>query len=332
MQSALLFFAVGLCVSLFASYRRSARLNARLPGPDLQLEKAAKAARRGRWEPVAELLAATGRDWDLRSHRVIKIGQLADRKGYAWLESWERARPGDPDAAAVRSAVQIRIAWQLRGSQGAVNTSRKQFDDFHSALEAAREAIATADRLNPDDPTPLVQEIWVALGLGYSHSAMEDLWKRITERSPHHFLAHSAALQYWCGKWRGSEELAREFAESAAAQAPPGSLLASLPLFEWYEHQDEQATDAHFRSALLTEAIDAARADVQAARPDHPGAASVHHILAYLLVRQGRHREAMEHFRAVDGYVDGLPWRYLPTSQQKAMFEEYRTKAAKKSR
>ncbi|WP_030856164.1 hypothetical protein [Streptomyces sp. NRRL S-37] len=56
--------------------------------------------------------------------------------------------------------------------------------------------------------------------------------------------------------------------------------------------------------------VDAAPADVAAAPSDHPGAASVRHLPAYFLTRQGRHEAALLQFRLVDGYVDALPWRY----------------------
>ncbi|MFJ8233074.1 hypothetical protein ACIQ9E_24495 [Streptomyces sp. NPDC094448] len=308
------------------------RLHPVLPGPDRQLEKAWKAARRGRWEPMAELLADTGQDWDRRAYRVGRIGRLAEGKSDAWLTGWERARPDDADAAVVRAAFQVRYAWHLRGARRAANTSPKQFADFHRALEVAREATARAARLNPDDPSPLVQEVWVALGLGYPHSAMDDLWKRITERSPHNFEAHAVALQYWCKKWHGSEKPARKFAESAAARAPSGSPLAALPLFEWYEHQDETASEARYRSARVTAAVDTARARMESAPPDLPGVVDAHHMLAYFLVRQGRYQEAKEHFRVVDGYAGALPWRYYPWGLSRMVFRRYRTKAERGGR
>lgn len=96
-------------------------------------------------------------------------------------------------------------------------------------LERSCEEIGRAAALNPDDPTPYITEIWGALGLGYPHSRMGRLWTEITARAPHHYEARFSALQYWCAKWRGSEELATAFAERAAANAPLGGLLTVLP-------------------------------------------------------------------------------------------------------
>ncbi|MFI5866415.1 hypothetical protein [Streptomyces sp. NPDC051546] len=67
---------------------------------------------------------------------------------------------------------------------------------------------ARAAELNPDDPSPYVNEIFAALVLGCSDEAVQQIWKEIITRDPHHYGAHHAALQYWCAKWRGSEERA----------------------------------------------------------------------------------------------------------------------------
>lgn len=57
--------------------------------------------------------------------------------------------------------------------------------------------------------------------------------------------------------------------------------------------------------------VDAALADADAAPRDHPDTASLRHLLAYFLTRQGRYDLALQQFRLVDGHVDALPWRYF---------------------
>ncbi|MFI8202542.1 hypothetical protein [Streptomyces sp. NPDC085937] len=103
-------------------------------------------------------------------------------------------------------------------------------------MRASRDDIERATALRPDDPSPLVAEILRARGLGYSHEEVHALLSRVTDLAPQHFEAHSSALQDWTAKWHGSHRLAREFAEKAAAGAPPGSLLAVLPMIAWYEN------------------------------------------------------------------------------------------------
>ncbi|PWI10865.1 hypothetical protein DIZ27_08280 [Streptomyces sp. NWU339] len=280
---------------------------------DAELERARAAAARGRWEPAAQLLARTReqRDWARRSYYADALGSHRAAQPDSWLHAWEAAAGADdPDVALVRAKATVSLAWHLRGGGWARDTSRDQFAGFHSTLVRAPQENARAAALNPDDPSPYIAEIWAALGLGYSHEDMRRIWKEITARDPHHYGAHCAALQYWCAKWRGSEELAVSFAREAAAKAPLGSLLSALPLITWYEHQNDAAKPADFRAPYLVALVDAALADVGAAPPNHPDRAAVRHLLAYFLTRQSRHHAALEQFRLVDGYVNAMPWRY----------------------
>ncbi|MEV8405690.1 hypothetical protein AB0R12_07730 [Streptomyces niveus] len=194
---------------------------------------------------------------------------------------------------------------------------------------ASQDDIKRALALRPDDPTPLVAEIWRALGLGYPNREMRTLWSEITARAPHHFEAHSSALQYWTAKWRGSKRLAREFAEKAAAAAPPGSLLAVLPVIAWYENHADELGDAGFRSPQVRELVDTALADAALADPDHPRLPEVLHLLAYFLYRQGRYKAAREQFRQVDGFTEALPWRY--SFVKPLYYRAVRTKTARKA-
>ncbi|MFF1414507.1 hypothetical protein ACFVX6_32810 [Streptomyces sp. NPDC058289] len=187
-----------------------------------------------------------------------------------------------------------------------------------------------AAELNPDDPTPHINEIWAELDLGYSDDVMQEIWKKITTLDPHHYDAYYAALQYWCAKWRGSEERAMSFAQKAAVGAPLGSLLSALPLIAWYEHRDTDATSADFRSPHLISLVDTALADVAAAPSDHPNTAEVRHLLAYFLTRQKRYDAALGQFRIVDGYVGCLPWKYW--TDPAAAYCQWRDRAAHHAR
>ncbi|MFJ3638782.1 hypothetical protein ACIPRD_03395 [Streptomyces sp. NPDC090108] len=285
------------------------RQNTDLSGPlPADWAAALAAVRAGDWQPAAEVLASVGRDWERRSAVAYLLAEPAAEDD-AWLLDWEAARPGDPDAAVVRARSTVRLAWALRGAQSGRQTTREQAEGFHRTLNSAREEIARAAGLNPDDPTPYVAEIWVALGLGYPNAEMEKLWERITARAPHHYEAHFSALQYWCAKWRGSERLATEFAERAAAEAPQGSLLTALPLVAHFEHDESSDTDADNTPVMLVR-VEAALADAAAADPGHPRLPELRHLLAFYLHLQGRDEAALEQFRLVDGHVNALPWRY----------------------
>ncbi|MEU3526854.1 hypothetical protein AB0E62_23790 [Streptomyces sp. NPDC038707] len=285
------------------------RQNTELAAPLPQRWTAALAAvRGGDWRPAADLLAEIGRDWERRSALAFLLADRAAEED-AWLLAWEAARPDDPDAAVVRARSTVSLAWKIRGGKKAKYTTQEQFEGFRRTLASAREEVARAAALNPDDPTPFVAEIWVALGLGYPNARMDELWAEVTRRAPHHYEAHFSALQYWCAKWRGSERLAREFAERAAAGAPLGSLLTALPLIAHFEHDESDDTEAD-NTPEMRARVEAALADAAAADPAHPRLPEVRHLLAYYLHLQGRNEAALEQFRLVDGHVNALPWRY----------------------
>ncbi|ANW16955.1 hypothetical protein [Streptomyces clavuligerus] len=277
------------------------------PEPEA-LTRAVGAARAGDWQPTAALLAGTGRDWEHRARYSERLAGVAATDD-TWLLAWEAARPDDPDAALVRARSTVRLAWKVRGGQRAKHTTQEQFDGFHRTLARSREENARAAALNPDDPSPYINEIWTALGLGYPQADMDRIWDEITARAPHHYEAHFSALQFWCAKWRGSKELATEFAKRAADAAPPGSLIKVFPLIAHYEHDESDDADVE-RSPEMRALVDAALADAHAADPGHPRLAEVRHLLAYYLSLQDRDEAAMEQFRLVDGYVNALPWRY----------------------
>lgn len=285
------------------------RQNTGLPGPlPAAQESALAAVRGGDWKAAAKMMHDTGRDWERRSSAAYLLAEIAAKED-DWLLAWEADRPDDPDAAVVRARSTVILAWNLRGGKKAKYTTGEQFVGFHRMLERSREEIGRAAALNPDDPTPYITEIWVALGLGYPNSEMDKLWSEITARAPHHYEAHFSALQYWCAKWRGSEKLAKEFAERAAAQAPLGSLLTAFPLIAHFEHDtsDDNSVD---RTPRMIGRVDAGLADAASADPTHPRLPELRHLLAYYLSLQDRDDAALEQFRLVDGYVNALPWRY----------------------
>lgn len=289
------------------------RQNTELPAP-LQpaLTVAVAAAKAGDWQPAAELLDGTAErtDWELRAHFVEQLADAAADDD-AWLLSWEAARPDDPTAALLRARSTVMLAWKVRGAKRAKYTSQEQFEGFHQTLARSREEHARAVALAPEgDPIPYVGEIWTAIGLGLPHDEMRRIWKELTHRAPHHYEAHFSALQYWCAKWRGSEELARAFAVRAAAEAPAGSLMSVFPLIAHFEHDESDSADVD-RTPEMYATVDAVLADVGAADPDHPRLPEVRHLLAYYLYLQGRWDEALEQFRLVDGHAGAfLPWRY----------------------
>ncbi|MEU7183859.1 MULTISPECIES: hypothetical protein [Streptomyces] len=299
-------------------------LDVRLPGPDQALEDALAELRRTHdWRPAAELLKATGDDWERRWQRVQTLAgaaafelaqeEAAERHGGApaagagghrvggiWLRTWRSEAPKDPGGAQTHAQFLVLQALRDPASQ-----------DFRMILEEARTVCREAALLAPGSPIPYITELAVARGLHDRPADYEALWSTVVQRAPAHMGAHLAALPYWSEKWHGSRKEADAFTERAAAGAPAKSLLPALPLFAVYDHLPEaNMVSSLYQSAVVERAIDGARYALREAPADHPMAPHVRHLLVWFLVRAERYAEAMEQLRLVDGHVGAVPWSY----------------------
>ncbi|MET9609262.1 hypothetical protein ABZZ17_30070 [Streptomyces sp. NPDC006512] len=149
--------------------------------------------------------------------------------------------------------------------------------------------------------------ITAARALSYSHSQFGDLWRNLTRRAPHHTAAHWQAMQYWCTKWHGSDDLMTEFAERAVAQAPAGSLLPGVYLLALDELRGSRASRtarSERNRAVLT---DVARR-LETVPAGHEGLPRVRHRLAHRLGEAGLHAAALDQFRALGPHCGAAPW------------------------
>ncbi|MGW4029988.1 hypothetical protein ACWEFL_11810 [Streptomyces sp. NPDC004838] len=289
-------------------FLRQEELDIRLPGPDQDLLDVLDVVQQTQdWRAAAQLLSGTPAEGEVRWQRVQAFAGAASLElrqkpgvGGAWLRAWRSDSPKDAGGAQVHAEFLVQQAWR---------SSSAGQDDFRIILEEARTVSAQAALLAPGDPVPYITELAVARGLGYTHEQFDQLWAKVIDRAPTHMGAHLAALHYWCEKWHGSREEADHFATTAAARAPQGSLLASLPLFAVHEHVPDLVLVQNFyQSAVVTKAVEGALFAVHSARPGDPMLAHVRHLLVSFLVRSERWAEAMNQFVWVDGHVGALPW------------------------
>ncbi|EST23756.1 hypothetical protein N566_25345 [Streptomycetaceae bacterium MP113-05] len=326
-------------------------LDVRLPGPDPQLVDALDEARvRQDWEKLAQLLALTGDEWELRWQRVQSAAGAAAKElaqarqatpspdaaagaggdtvsftkdpasaalpDARWLREWRAESPQDPSAVQVYAQF---LVWQ--GLAEAPGT-----DAHRIILEEARTVCREAAALADADPTPYLSELLVARALGDRPADFEALWSEVVRRAPHHMGAHLAALTYWSENGCGSKKQADAFAQSAAAHAPQGSLLPALPLFALHEHLPEvNLVRGLYQSADVERAIEAAEFAVDQVEDDHPVRPHVLHLLFGMLVRAERYEEALQAVVVVDGYVGALPWAL--TADPAASYAAYRALA-----
>ncbi|MBO8203284.1 hypothetical protein [Streptomyces smyrnaeus] len=314
-------------------------LDVRLPGPDRELVEALEETQRTQdYQPVARLLAFTGDEYELRWQRVQSLAgaaamELASSRAHTgeaggkaagaegppdagaagvsfskdrptalpdarWLREWRAQQPRDHGGAQVYA--QFLVFQALADANSSA---------YRIILEEAREVARDAAKLAPTDPTPYITELFIARHLGYREADFESLWATVRRLAPTHMGAHLAALPYWSAKAVGSKQQADDFARTAAAHAPEGTLLPALPLFAAYDHLPEvNMVRGLYRSEEISKAVEAAEYAVDQVEDDHPVRPHVLHLLVWFLVRAERYGEAMEALAAVDGHVGAVPW------------------------
>ncbi|MFI8764732.1 hypothetical protein ACIGN6_07405 [Streptomyces sp. NPDC053792] len=275
-----------------------------------------EALRAGDWAAGAAYVEEAGRDWYERDRRISLVAEAAVEDD-AWLLAWRRERPEDPAAAAVHASSLVYLAWEIRGSKQARHTTQEQFASFHRVLEEAREAFARAQELAGDDPTPFIDELPLAMGLGYPHEAFEAIWTEIEKRDPHHYSAYVSGVQYWCRKWCGSHEQALAFARRGADGARPGDMLTMFPLEAYFEQESYESgiePQEFYNRPEVVAATDAALADLAAAEQlldaRDPRIVRTRHLVTWMLYWQDRYEEALAQFLLVDGFIGTRPWNY----------------------
>jgi hypothetical protein len=286
------------------------------------IEAAVEAAQRGEWEPAAEVLAESYGDWDLRARAVMSLADVAAGDD-TWLTAWRDARPEERDIAVVDGEALMMLAWQLRGTARAQNTTAEQFGGFHRVLPRAEEVAEQAAKALPDDPTPWFSLVTIGRGLSYDHERFGRVWQGVVDRAPMHRAAHVSALQYWCAKWRGSHERMFAFAEEAIEKSPS---LSGLMVQAAYEFDDPKV----WRQSNVQDAI-----EVLLAWLAGEGSNSLHvrddlGWAAMALVDSGRAAEAFPLFQRLGNYAGGAPWRYWDNSV--LVFDQYRAKVVKAMR
>jgi hypothetical protein len=265
-----------------------------LDAPDGELGPALVAAALGDHEPAAKLLATTrgAAEWENRDRYVTRLAAFAYNRP-DWLVGWLAASPRDPDALLVKAELEVRRAWE---SPASVERLREVGPLIHAAAEA-----------DPRDPVPWRLALDHARGTHATHTAFEALWEQAVRRSSHHYGCHVAALQYLSAVWHGSHRECFDFAERAAEDSLPGSLVQALPV----------------RAALtllLADAVTAVQADRIDAAADRaaqlsarylsgdPWPAEVRNLLVYVLIARGRWDEALDQFHAIGPYATSFPW------------------------
>ncbi|WP_405853108.1 hypothetical protein OG361_10705 [Streptomyces sp. NBC_00090] len=267
-----------------------------LDAPDERLAPALVAAALADPEPAAKLLATTrdAAEWEDRDRYVTRLATFAYNRG-DWLGHWLAVAPHDPDALLVSAQLAVRRAWE---SPARAERLRELDPLIRAVTEGA-----------PHDPVPWRLALDHARGAHAGHTVFESLWEQAVRRSPHHYGCHVAALKYLSAQWYGSHRAAFDFAEQAADDAAPDSLVRALPVRAAYDRlRGLPGPDRSAAAPRLDRAADRALALSAAFPAGDPWPAEVRNLLAYVLVERARWADALDEFGRIGPHATSFPW------------------------
>ncbi|MFE3324110.1 hypothetical protein [Streptomyces sp. NPDC059176] len=268
-----------------------------LDAPDERLGPALVAAAVGNHEPAARLLAVSrdAAEWENRDRYVTCLAAFAYNRG-DWLAAWLAAEPHSPDALLVKAELAVRTAWR---SPARAEVLREVGPLVEAALEA-----------DPRDPVPWRVALDHAHGTSAGHGAFESLWEQALRRSSHHYGCHVTALEYLSDVEYGSHRECFDFAERAAEDSLPGSLVQALPVRAAFALLTAGAAGA-VHERRVDAAADRAIALSSRYRAADPWPAEVRNLLVFVLIARGRWEDALEQFRTIGPYATSFPWSRL---------------------
>ncbi|GHH85060.1 hypothetical protein [Streptomyces capitiformicae] len=276
-----------------------------LDAPDERLGPALVAAGRGDHTPAAKLLSTTreAAEWENRDRYVSRLASFA-RSRDEWLRTWQGAAPHDPDVLLIKAQLAVAHGWH---SPARVELLRETGPLITAAAES-----------EPRDPVPWRIALDHARGTGLGRTGFEQLWAEAVRRSPHHYGCHVSALTYLsascCARWGDtphtpgcSHAEGFDFAEQAAEDTLPGSLVQALPVRAVFSCLTEGG-GAEVSRARLHEAADRAIALSAEYAPGDPWPAEVRNLLTYVLVRLERWPDALTQLRMIGPFATSFPW------------------------
>jgi hypothetical protein len=284
--------------------------------PSQQMHGLGAGSNHALWEPVAELLRVTGRDWDRRVHRISVLARglppvVADR--------WIKDRPRDPDALVVQACARV------------ARTKSTDWSDAWDVYGDCRRAAEAA----PEDPTPWLAVLWLMYACGSPVHAVVPVWTEAVNRDPWNRAAYNQMLRHLSPRGHGTLMEMIDFARQCGLQAPHGSPVALLPLAarvelvayrsakdsstafiaeaHWYESQAAEEADTALSKWFHTEA-----------QPHAEELADLN-LLAFALTRMKRTADAAPVFRRIGRNMTSHPWGHGPDAV--STFQYWRDRA-----
>ncbi|WP_042386694.1 hypothetical protein [Streptacidiphilus melanogenes] len=287
----------------------------------------------GRWQGARDLLRATGRDWDRRTHRMRMLADAA--AATRTVETWQVAEPTNPDALALRAETEVQRLFLAVASVAQSSGTPPPGQDALDRREldrTARICLQAAER-HPTDPVPWVSLMTLARLYAGGHPHVWQWWRELQARDQFNREGHHQVLRHLSARWHGSYGEMYNFARDSAAFAPPGSPLAALTQAaraEHFRHRVETEGEAavgltyHWTHEVAVQALHGTLRTWIAHRgpTEHAQDPADLNLLLHGLVFAGMLQEAKEISALLGDRPTRIPWSYCgdPT----ALFDHWR--------
>ncbi|GAA5022584.1 hypothetical protein [Kitasatospora paranensis] len=276
----------------------------------------------GRWQGARDLLHATGRDWDRRTHRMRLLADAA--AGNRTVETWQAAEPSSVDAMVLRAETDVMRLFNAVAAGPAPDPRRDAID--RERLDRVVRICLQAAHGHPDDPVPWVSLMTTARLYAGGHPQTSQWWRELQARDRETREGHHQVLRHISARWHGSHAQMYDFAWDSASFAPSGSPLLALvqaARAEHYRHLVETggatalALSQHWKS-------DAALRDLEQTClhwVDHrvhefaQDVADLNH-LAHGLVMAGSLDRARQVFGLLGNRPTRVPWAFTDEPQE----------------
>lgn len=251
---------------------------------------------------ASALLAAAGRDWDRRSHRLSVLAASLPDTGLA--SAWAAREPRNPDALLLHAWVLLEHALRT----GSLPDPSPLLRSCYLAAE-----------LRPEDPEPWVLLLGVARVERHDRQTVLQAWREALARDRWNRQAHLQMLGSLSPEASGSRLQVIEFIDAIRvrmpANAPAVAVELTACLGQYLNSVSRGGVEAlmareHWSQPLVRSVLDQALGTWPSAGfLRHAAALADLNLLAYALVCAERPADAATVFRALDGTATPWPWQ-----------------------
>lgn len=252
--------------------------------------------------PIERVLRDPGRDWDRRIHRLLVLSSLKEAPVLA--RQWHARQPDCPDALLFEAYAGL----AQHGSAGAAH-------DLGPVITLCRQAA----KLLPDDPAPWVALLTCHRLIRAPTADVRRVWEGVKTRDPWNREAHLQVLRYLSPRECGSHATMLQFTDAVRTQAPPRSPVESLALLtsltQYLALREADGITAltahrHWNHPQERALVDQALATwTQPGYLTHAAALTDLNVLAYVLIKAIRLRDASAVLQAIGPVVTAWPWQ-----------------------